>query len=437
MKRNFLISRSVMALLFLILSLPFCVAAQDQNQPEEILVKFKPELSEAEIIAMAAQYGTAIMEYNAALDVYRLIIISGSSMVEVINLFTSDPRCEYAEPNAIGQGSNFFPNDTSFPQQWYLDNTGQSGGTPDADIDAVEGWQITRGSSAVVVAVLDTGIDSDHPEFAGRILPGYDYINNDSDPEDDNSHGTYVSGIIAANADNNFSIAGVDHYVQILPVKVLNDVGEGTVFELSQGLIFSAEQGARVINMSLQNYPTDSTTLNDALQYARDAGAILIASAGNDGVFGCADVSGPGASPLTISVGATDHNDARADFSCTGATLNLVAPGVDLPTVQYDNNEDGFFSFSGTSAAAPVVSGIATLLLSLDDSLTHDQVLIILAATAEDLVGPADEDTKGRDAFFGCGRVNMKKALLLVGIPQIISQIVDMIPHGSPDGITP
>jgi subtilisin family serine protease len=436
MKRNFLISRSLMALLFLFLSLPFCVGAQEQNQPGEILVKFKPDLSQNEIIAVVAQYGTAIMEYNAEIDVYRLTILSDSSITEVVNLFANDPRCEYAEPNAIGQRSEFFPNDTFFPRQWYLDNTGQTGGTPDADIDAVEGWQITRGSSAIVVAVLDTGIDSDHPEFQGRILRGYDYVNNDDDPEDDHSHGTYVSGIIAANADNNFSIAGIDHNVQILPVKVLDDRGDGTVFELSQGLIFAAEQGARVINMSLQNYPTDSTTLNDALQFARDAGAILIASAGNGGI-GYADVSGPGASPLTISVGATDHNDARADFSGTGKALDLVAPGVDLPTVLFDSNEDNFTPFSGTSAAAPVVSGIATLLLSLDDSLTHNQVLIILAGTSEDLVGPADKDTKGRDDFFGYGRVNMKKALLLVGIPQIISQIFDIIPHGSPDGITP
>lgn len=436
MKRNLLTSRSVMALFFLVLSLPFYVEAQEQNQPGEILAKFKPEISEIEIIAMAAQYGTAVMEYNADIDVYRLIILSDSSITEVVNLFATDPRCEYAEPNAIGQGSKFFPNDTFFPQQWYLDNTGQTGGTPDADIDAVEGWQITRGSSAIVVAVLDTGIDSDHLEFAGRILPGYDYVNNDPDPEDDNSHGTYVSGIIAANADNNFSIAGVDHNVQILPVKVLDFDGTGNAFDLSQGLTFAANEGARVINMSLQDYPSDSITLNSALQFARDAGAILIASAGNGGI-GDADVSWPGASPLTISVGATDHNDARADFSGTGAALDLVAPGVDLPTVLYDDNTDGFFPFSGTSASAPVVSGIATLLLSLDDSLTHNQVLIILACTAEDLVGPADEDTKGRDDFFGYGRVNMKKALLLVGIPQIISQIYDIIPHSSHDGNTP
>ncbi|MGH9905409.1 MAG: S8 family serine peptidase [Pyrinomonadaceae bacterium] len=254
---------------------------------------------------------------------------------------------------------------------------GQTGGTLDADIDAVEGWQITTGSSSTVVAVLDTGIDSDHPEFQGRILPGFDFVNNDGDPEADHPHGVSVSGIIAANSDNSFSIAGIDHNVKILPVKVLNSLNQGTTSDLAEGLIFAANQGAHIINMSLINYPTNSGTLNDALQFARDTGAILLACAGNGGI-GDADVSGPGASPLTISVGATDHNDARANFSGTGTALDVVAPGLNLPTVQFNSNVDDFSNFSGCSAATPVASGIATLLLSLNHFLRHDVIHNIL-----------------------------------------------------------
>lgn len=125
----------------------------------------------------------------------------------MIDLFRRHPKCEFAEPNYIGQSSQSMPNDTFFYTQWHLNNTGQTGGTVDADIDAVEGWQITRGSTDIVVAVLDSGIDANHTDFQGRLLPGFDFINNDDDPAIDNppdvfAHGMWVSGILAANADN-------------------------------------------------------------------------------------------------------------------------------------------------------------------------------------------------------------------------------------------
>jgi hypothetical protein len=186
--------------------------------------------------------------------------------------------------------------------------------------------------------------------------------------------------------------------------------------------------------MSLVNHPTGSATLNAALQFARDAGAILIAAAGNFGI-GAADLSGPGASPLTISVGATDHNDARASFSSTGKALDVVAPGLGVGTVFPDSSQDTSITFNGTSAATPIVSGITTLLLSLNPSLTHDEVLDILARSAEDLVGPPSEDTPGRDDFFGHGRVSLHKALTLVPLPPG-RHFLEVI-RGSGDGIYP
>lgn len=384
--------------------------AQEHYNPGEILVKFKPDISQEEIKSIILSYRVSVIEHIEAINVYRLKIPDGSHVQEMVDFFNRHPRCQYAEPNYIGRGGDFIPKDTFFPQQWHLNNVGQTGGTIDADIDAVEGWQITRGSNAIVAAVLDTGIEFDHPEFQGRILPGFDFVNNDDDPEADHPHGVLVSGILAANADNSFSVAGIDHHVKILPVKVLNSQNQGATSHLASGLIFAANQGAHVINMSLIDYPTSSATLNDALQFAREAGAILIACAGNGGI-GNADVSGPGASPLTISVGATDRNDARASFSGTGQALDVVAPGLNVPTVSFNSDADQFSTFSGCSAATPVVSGITTLLLSLDPFLTHDAVLNILTQTAEDLVGPPTEDTPGRDDFFGHGRVNMNNAL--------------------------
>jgi cysteine-rich repeat protein len=347
------------------------------------------------------------------LGIYRLSIPGNATVGAMAAKLSHDPRFEDAEPNYIGEGGDFFPNDSSFGNQWHLHNTGQFRGTEDADIDAVEGWQITRGDASIIVAVLDSGIAFDHPEFVGRTLPGIDFVNEDDDPEDDESHGTLVTGVLAANSDNDLSVAGVDHFTQILPVKVLDDQGFGLTSNLIRGLMFAADPAQRVsvISMSLINYPNPSGgMLDEALQYARDSGAILIACAGNGGIDD-ADVSGPGVSPLTISVGATTISDERADFSGTGLALDVVAPGLDVLTVGFPR---GRTWFGGCSAATPIVSGIASLLLSLDPFLTHNDVREILFQTADDLVGPPSEDTAGWDEFFGHGRVNMNQALASV-----------------------
>jgi hypothetical protein len=224
-------------------------------------------------------------------------------------------------------------------------------------------------------------------------------------------------------------VAGVDHSCSILPVKILNQGGNGTTFNLARGLSFAA--GADVINMSLIGYP-GTRTLREALEFARDAGSILIACAGNDGI-GDADVSFPGASPLTISVGASDRHDWRAGFSGTGNALDVLAPGVSVRTVRWNSTRDASSPFTGCSAATPVVAGIATLLLSVDPTLSHDDIKDILTATAEDQVGLPEEDTPGRDDFYGYGRVNLFKALSAL----VIVAEIDIMPGGDPNSINP
>ena len=316
-----------------------------------------------------------------------------------------------------------------FPVQWHHHNVGQSSGVFDADIDAVEGWQIASGSSSVVVAVLDTGIDFAHPEFQGRILTGYDFVNQDDDPQADHPHGVFVAGILAANAGNGFGVAGVDHGARLLPVKVLDSRNIGTTSALAQGLIYAA--GAHVINMSLINYPLSATLLS-ALQYARDAGSVLVACAGNGGI-GDADRSGPGASRLTISVGATDHSDTRTSFSGTGMALDVVAPGLGIATVAPDGSAAAA-NFSGCSAATPIASGIASLLLSLNPRLTHDDVQSVLQETADDLAG--GEDAVEWDEFFGHGRVNLNAALESIATRERAVPI-DVRPRGPLNEINP
>jgi thermitase len=403
-----LLTRFLPAAFAVLLLAPSPAWSQAPYRPGEVLVKLRPGVRSAAARQVEARHGAALLEGIERRGHYRLAVPAGRSVPEMIEILARDPSIEYAEPNYLGRAADFVPNDTYFVGwQWYFDHMGS-----DADIDAVEGWELARGSASIVVAVLDTGIDTDHPEFLGRLLPGYDFVNDDADPETTDPHGSKVTGLLAANADNAFAIAGVDHAARVLPVKILADDGSGDTFDLVQGLTFAADSGADVISMSLQDYPLESPILNDALQYARDAGAILVSAAGNGGI-GHADWSGPGGSPLTISVGATDSRDARASYSATGSALDLVAPGHAVATIRHGTGEDGIDLGGGTSSATPIVAGIASLLLSVDGSLGHDEVLDILIQSAEDQVGPPAEDTPGRDDYFGHGRVNLNDALTL------------------------
>jgi subtilisin family serine protease len=424
--------RTSLLLLAFHAGIPSVALGEEAYAPGEILVKFTEGAGQVE--AMLGSHGAQLLGSIEELGLHRLAIPGDATVPEIVERLSGDPACEFAEPNYIGRGGDVVPDDTFFGSQWHLHNTGHLGGTPDADVDAVEGWQITRGSDSIVVAVLDTGIDSDHPEFQGRILPGFDFVNRDSDPEDDRGHGTRVSGILAANADNQFSVAGVDHAARILPVKILNAANFGTTFDLAQGLTFAANEGADVINMSLVGYPF-SFTLFLALASAKESGAILVACAGNGGI-GDADRSAPGLFStlgLAISVGASTWNDERASFSGTGTALDVVAPGLSIPTVLYGTAFDGTSSFGGCSAATPIASGVATLLRSLDPTLTHDEVRDILTSTAEDGVGPPHEDTPGRDDFFGFGRINLDAALRAAILPVTL----DIKPTSSVNPINP
>lgn len=338
----------------------------------------------------------------------------GADLDELERAYLARGEVEFAHPNWIGEGGGgIVPNDTWYPAQWQWNNTGQSGGTAGADIEAEAGWAISTGSPGIVVAILDSGIDSDHPEFAGRILPGWDYVNGDADPEDDHSHGTYVAGLVAANANNAFAVSGVDRQCMILPVKVLNAANGGTTANLISGIGFASAQGADVISMSLIDYPC-SSGLQTAMNSAKLAGAILVACAGNGGI-GDADFSCPGASIHTLSIGASDHNDWRAWYSGTGTALEFMAPGDLAATVEYGTSVDTYQLFNGCSSATPIAAGIVAILRGVAEGvgvqLRTSQVRTILRASAVDQVGNPAEDTPGWDAYMGWGRLSLRAVL--------------------------
>jgi subtilisin family serine protease len=377
--------------------------------PREIVVGFQGPTTRSDLRhSLHREIGAEVLREAAYRPMDLVRVDENRDFGDALEAYRARPEVAFAHPNWIGRGG-FTPDDTQWPAQWHHRNVGQSGGTAGADLESEAGWSALRGSASVTVAVLDTGIEVAHPEFAGRIVAGWDFVQDDADPSDDHGHGTMVAGVLAANADNGFAVAGVDHFCKILPIKVLDSSAMGTTFDLISGLDYARNHGADVINMSLIDYPTTSG-LTAALQAAQDAGIVLVACAGNGGL-GDADVSGPGVSPHTISVGATNDQDERTGFSGTGAALEYVAPGRNVETVVFGSTADMSMPFSGCSAATPIVAGIASILRSMDPSLDTDGVRALLQAGAEDQVGFAAEDTPGWDEYHGWGRVNLRRTL--------------------------
>jgi thermitase len=396
---------------------PPAAHAQGGGAQPELLVELRGSADAAALRRLEARSGGRVVRVLPAQRLVRIALPARGrgGAAAAARALADDPAVASARAHGRGRGG-FVPNDPLFGAQWHLRNTGQSGGVLGADIDATNAWQITRGSPDVVVAILDTGIDLAHPDLVGRLLPGFDFVNGDADPSADHPHGVQVTGLFGANADNAVQVAGVDHFAQILPVKVLDQYNAGWTSDLIEGLYWAADHGAHVISMSLIDYPPDPALLA-ALQYARARGAVLVACAGNAG-FGNADQSAPGLYPETISVGWTDATDSLGESglnsSATGAALDLVAPGVLTYTI---TSAGGSPFFTGCSAATPIAAGVASLLLAVDPDLGHDGVAQVLAASAADEVGPPVTDVPGRDDFYGHGRLDAAAALALVPEP--------------------
>jgi thermitase len=267
----------------------------------------------------------------------------------------------------------------------------------------IEGWDYTRGDSKVIIAILDSGITFNHPEFSGRVLPGYDFINNDADASDDHGHGTHTAGIIGAGIDNGLGMAGICPQCTLLPVKVLNYNNAGTWSSVAQGIIYATDQGARVINLSL-GATVSSKTLETAVSYAVERNVLVVAAAGNTG----ADRKFyPAALDGVLAVSATDADDQRWVLSNMGEYIDLAAPGHAVYSTYNDlqNYYSGYNYMSGTSMAAPHVAGLAGLLLSQKSTRSAADLYDIMTKTADRLT------VSTRDLYFGYGRINVARAL--------------------------
>lgn len=365
--------------------------------PGEIIVKFQSDVGRVGAQNSLRAEGLRPLEVLPETGLMRVEVKPGQE-AQAINELLARGDVAYATYNykiyALGD-----PNDTYYGNQWGLKNA------QDHDIDAPEAWNIYTGGSNITIAVIDTGVDLDHPDLVAKIVAGKDFVNNDSLADDDNGHGTHVAGIAAASGNNGIGIAGVSWGAQVMPLKILNSAGNGSTADLAEAIIYAADNGAKIINMSLgASCGSGWPDVEDAVNYAVGKGVLLVAASGNNY---STPVLCPGAINGVMAVGATDSSDARPAYSTYGTAVDVAAPGSSI----YSTYSGGYYaSLTGTSMASPHVAGLAALLWSFAPGMNYNQVESMIEQTADDL-GEA-----GKDNYFGYGRINAQRALERVSL---------------------
>ena len=381
---------------------PFPAPPYAPHAPNEILVKFRDGVATAQRLDLRAEMRVAPRaRFRVGAEQWRLP--QGETVEQAIARLSADPRVEYAEPNYLVKADRL-PDDPRLAEQYWLRNTGQTGGSPGADVDAARAWNITTGDPGIVVGVLDSGIDLEHPdlrdnlfvnpgEVAGNGLDddgngfvddvtGWDFVHADNEPFDDAYHGTHVSGIAAALGNNGRGISGIAWRARILPVKFLNAEGIGFSADAIRSIDYATLMGARVLNQSWGG-GAFSNAMFDTISAANVEGVLFVAAAGNDAENIDIKPHYPAsyALPNVIAVAATDDDDGIGVFSSYGArSVLLGAPGVSILSTVPDGDYE---VFSGTSMAAPMVAGAAALLLSAEPERTIPEIRARLAASVK------------------------------------------------------
>ena len=432
--------------------------------PGEFLVKFKndTDIPNPKIEEYNDKYKVYSFEKifsnseNTILDkIYVLKVPKNSNILSIIEDYESLSEVVYAEPNYILclglEPRNLHISiptsiyelrlylntiDPYFNKQWALENTGQRGGTPDADIDALEAWGIETGSTDTVIAIIDTGVDYNHPDLAENIwineneipingidddgngfvddVRGWDFVDNDNVPIDDFGHGTHCAGIVAAVGNNSIGISGVCWNCKIMPIKTLNFFGQAIFINIALSIRYAADNGANVISMSFGGRRS-SKIIKNAIEYAYDKDAVLTAAAGNSNTF---SHYYPAAYDSVIAVAGTNNKDRWLNIgnffnkagSNYGPWVDVAAPGGEIystmPTYLVTMNLGGYKKnydyLSGTSMSAPHVAGLAALILSKNPYLSNEEVKSIICTNV---------DPYYSIYYLGTGRINAFKAL--------------------------
>jgi len=371
----------------------------------EIIVKLADDASQADLRDLNQRTDASVEENLPQSDVNLVDLPRDLTVTEAVQVYEGSPDIEYAEPNFLLKPAAV-PNDPSFGKMYALNNTGQTGGTPDADIDAPEAWNTTTGNAGVVVAVIDEGVDINHPDLKGNIwtnpgeiagndvdddnngyvddINGYDFLNDDASVYDrdpisgkGDEHGTHVAGTIAATGNNGEGITGGNWDAQIAALKFLGPDG-GYTSDAVEAINYAVHEGMPISNNSWGGGGY-SQALYDAIDRADTSGHLFVAAAGNGGSDEVGDNNDtvphyPSSYPNAniVAVSATNSTDALASFSNFGATsVDLGAPGVGILSTLPGNT---YGSYSGTSMASPHVAGVAALIKSQEPGLTESQI---------------------------------------------------------------
>jgi subtilisin family serine protease len=423
------------AILLAVFMLPAAGRAEEPTPPTEsapavpgqLIVGFDEGSSPSLQRKTVTKAGAKIEERLSSIDAAVIVSRRNTTTEEVADELSSVRTVDYVEPNYILTRGRL-PNDVGLARLWGLRNVGQLDGTPDADINAAGAWDVTTGGD-VPVAVLDTGVDYRHPDLDGNLwtnpdeipgnsedddengyeddVHGFNYVAGDPDPDDDAGHGTHVAGIIGAEGDNLIGTVGVNWRVQMMVLKFLDANGEGSTSDAAQAIDYAVDEGARVINASWGG-PAFSHSLSNAIKRAGERGVLFVAAAGNEGEDSDSKPQYPAAFdlPNVISVGASDANDRLLDFSNYGRrTVDLAAPGDEIySTVPAAVSAPGYATYSGTSMAAPFVSGAAALYLARSPGSSSQEVRDALLSTVDPVAALAAKTVTG-------GRLNVGRAL--------------------------
>jgi thermitase len=426
---------------------PPVVGEGEESDEPEVLVRFKPGVSEERIEEIAASHNDRVEDEIESVEGLAAIDdLDDESAAQVAAEYASLPEVEYAEPNfkietdpvesvsgesPLAPLALHGPNDPRFSDQWGLLNTGQAGGRAEADISALSAWDKTQGSKKVVVAVLDSGVDYTHPDLIGNMwhrpddmemyrddqlgliddYDGFSAVESDRDPMDENGHGTHCAGIVGAEGDNNIGIVGVNWHVEIMPLKFMGRGGFGSTKDAIAAINYVIARkkdgvNVRVISASWGSR-SRSKALEDVIRKAGEADILFIAASGNDGTDKYQHYPSGYKLPNVLSVAALDRRDQLASFSNFGAKdVHVAAPGKEILSTWLNG---GYEEHSGTSMATPFVAGVAGLVLSVEPNLSVKELRDRLVNTADKL-----DSLKGKVS--SGGRVNAARA---VGAMQI------------------
>lgn len=283
------------------------------------------------------------------------------------------------------QQQAFVPNDPQVASQWHL-----------VRIRAPQAWALTQGAGSAVIAIVDSGVDVHHPDLAGKLVAGANTYDSSGVTADQHGHGTKMAGVAAARSHNGVGIAGVAGDSPVMPMRATDRKGRATSASIAKAIVWAADHGARVVNLSLEGV-IRSAAIREAAEYAFNHGALVVAPSGN-----CGCVSPVAETPFILSVAATDESDQAAPFSTAGAFVDIAAPGTNIATTAMFGR---YVGDSGTSVASAVVAGVASLMFAANPALTPEAATRILQDTA------SDPQHKGRDPQLGHGRVDAYAAV--------------------------